>query len=40
MEDKFCLEKLCFWYDPSQQAITFSKLATEAQEQGVKVVQN
>ena len=25
-----CFKKLCFWYDPSQKAITFSKLATES----------
>ena len=37
---KSCFGKLCFWYDLSQQAITFSKLATEAQEQGVKTIQN
>ena len=28
-----------FWYDPSQQTIAFSKLATEAQER-VETVQN
>ena len=31
---------MCFRYDPSEQTITFSKLVTEAQEQGVKTVQN
>ena len=35
-----CFEKLCFRYDLSQQAVTFSKLATEAQEQDVKTVQS
>ena len=40
MEDKIFLWEVVFLYDRSQQAITISKLPTEAQEQGVKTVQN
>ena len=40
MEDKILLWEVVFLYDRSQQAITISKLPAEAQEQGVKTVQN
>ena len=40
MECKYYLEKLRCWYDSYQQTISCSKLATEAQEQGLKTVQD
>ena len=33
-------ERLCFWYDASQQTFTCSNLTTEPQEQGVKTIQD
>ena len=40
MEDKILFWEVVFLIWPSQQKNSFSKLATEAQEQGVKTVQN
>ena len=39
MEDKTLFSEVALLTYPSQQAITFSKLVTEAQDQGVKTVQ-
>ena len=33
-------ERLCFWYDPSQQTFTCSYLTTKLQEPGVKTIQD
>ena len=40
MEDKILFWEAVFWYDPSYQTSTWLKLASEAQEKGVKTVQD
>ena len=39
MEDKSLFFKVVFWYDPSKQTTTCSKLPTEALEQALKVLK-
>ena len=38
MEEITLFFEVEFWYDPSQQTTTCSKLATEAQEQALEVI--
>ena len=40
MEGKIFLKRLCLSYHPSLQGTTCSKIAAEAQEYGVKTVQD
>ena len=40
MEEKIFLEGLCLWYHPSLQGTICLKIAAEAQEYGVKTVQD
>ena len=39
-EKIYCFERLCLWYHPSQKETTCSKLATQAQVYGVKIVED